>query len=247
MDRLTLFRYFPGNSPFQRIDARIKTASLLLVSFVIFRTTLPGSILLIIGFISLFAVCRTPPRYFLPLLWPFSPLFAVIILTKFLLSDDLSGGVILVIRMITLILLGVFYTGTTTFEEIRKSISWFLKPLPGEAGFTISTMVGITLSFIPLIFIQSRKIQEAHISRNIGASGRPFRRIKHFALQAIIGTLEIGDQIGEAMESRCYNSRRSLCFPPVRAASWIFLAIAAVVVLAGVLLPHLTSRQLYTF
>jgi energy-coupling factor transporter transmembrane protein EcfT len=245
MDRITLFRYFPAESVIHRTDARIKGFALFLFSILIFQLSLTGGLILLVFSIAAFRISRVPFRSFFVLLWPFYILFGVILLTKLFLNstgdsriDNLMEGVFLVFRMVLLILLGHLYTSTTTLEETRKSISWVLKPFPREIGFTISTMLSVTLAFIPLLFSHAREIREAQQARNINAAKNPFRRVKFFVTQVIITTLEKGEQIGEAMESRCYSRDRTVYFPPIHLGSWLFLTVTVAAALLALLLPY---------
>jgi|GEM_PF-2126793 len=235
MDRVTLFRYFPADSAIHRTDPRIKGIALFLFCILVFRMSLSGGIILLASSLLALAVSKIPLRSIILLFWPFSILFGAILLVQL---GNIMEGIVLIFRIVLLILLGHLYTATTTMEETRKSISWLLKPLPRQAGFVISTMLSITLAFIPLLFSQAREIREAQQARNINASMNPLRKIKYFAVQIIITSMEKGEHIGDAMESRCYSRERTIHFPPVRPDSWLFLFLSAAAAAAALLVPY---------
>ncbi len=252
MAEVALFHYRPGATVIHRFDPRCKLPLLLLLVTLLFHTGPRGLLVLSVVLLLGAAVARIAAR---GLLRGFLPLL-LLILASFLAEaltvpgarplawlpvtrEGLLRGGLLAWRLSAVILLGMLFTATTSIRELRSAIVWYLKPFPALQGGRIATMIGLTISLIPLVFDTKAEISDALRSRCIEGSGRFVRRAGALVAPLIVKTFTRADEIVQAMESRCYSDDRTVARLRARPADLLltlFLgltAIACLVVFPG--------------
>ena len=154
-------------------------------------------------------------------------------------GEGLLKGAVVSWQFLLLILSGVLLTGTTSFTDIRASLVWFFRPLPGVPATRIATMMTLTLSMIPLLFDQLQEMREARQARCLGktkwigkvkGSGTargPWRKLKMTLVPLFINTFRRADEISLALESRCYRENRSQRRLKTKAGDWYALVLVA--------------------
>ena len=171
----------------------------------LFRGLLPLGLLILAGFLAeALTVPGAKVIAWLPATWP-----------------GLATGGFLAWRLAAVVLLGTLFTATTSIRDLRAAIVWYLRPFPRLHGGRIATMIGLTISLIPLIFDTQSEISDALRSRCIERSGRFVRRAGAFAAPLIIKTFTRADEIVQAMEARCYTDDRTVARLCARGADWI--------------------------
>jgi len=180
----------------------------------IFVLPFSGILVLFAGSIILFCFSRLSWKLLFAGLKPFVVLFLFIAVASVLWGGgEKSSAGILIIRLIAAVIISQVLTGTTTFGDIRKTVAWFCMPLPRKIGFTLSTMLSVSISFVPLIFQKAGEIREAQAARGINPAKRPFQMIKVFSFSLLIESLDTAVSAADSMVSRCYNENRTLTFP----------------------------------
>ncbi len=234
MAEIALFHYQPHASALHRYDARHKLPLLILLVALLFHTGIWGLLFLsallaaggAIGRLTLGSLLRG----FLPLALlilagfaaealtvPGARLIAALPATK----EGLRAGGLLAWRLAAVILLGTLFTATTSIRDLRSAIVWYLRPFPWLHGGRIATMVGLTISLIPLVFDTQGEISDALRSRCIERSGRFVRRAGALAAPLILKTFTRADEIVQAMEARCYTDDRTVARLRARSCDWI--------------------------
>jgi biotin transport system permease protein len=210
------FHYVNTFTLFHRADPRTKVAMLLTLSITGGSSRWPGLCLLIPSIVAALIAIRLPAGILLRELRGFAILFLLIIVASvidtggadgaFKVSLDPGGfsdGLLLVTRMIAVLLIAVFFTGTTKTREMRDAVWWLLRPVPFINHSRVAAMFSLTIRFIPLIFDESAKIRMGLAAR--GTVGRPLRRIRLLGIPLILNTFRRVDAIAKAMISRCYS------------------------------------------
>ncbi len=153
--------------------------------------------------------------------------------------EGLLKGAVVSWQFVLLILSGVLLTGTTSFTDIRASLVWFFRLIPGVPATRIATMMTLTLSMIPLLFDQLQEMREARQARcmgktrwigrtkRYGKAGSPWRKLKMTVVPLFINTFRRADEISLAMESRCYRENRSERMLKTKAGDWYSLVLVA--------------------
>jgi len=135
--------------------------------------------------------------------------------------EGLVKGGLLAWRLAAVVLLGTLFTATTSIRDLRSAIVWYLRPFPALHGGRIATMIGLTISLIPLVFDTQGEISDALRSRCIERSGRFVRRAGALAAPLIIKTFTRADEMVQAMEARCYSDERTVARLRARSSDWM--------------------------
>jgi energy-coupling factor transporter transmembrane protein EcfT len=243
MAQLVAFHYQPRDTPVHHVDTRFKLPLFLLVVAVILRSGPVGLALLSASLAAGIALARLP----IARIGRELRLFALLLLLMFVARSVGQGGTghflfdpaavfrrgalaagILVWRLSLLLLYGTLLATTTRTSHLQAAVAWFLKPFPFLPGARIATMVGLTISLIPLIFDSYNEISDAQRARCIQGVGNPLRRLRRLAVPLILKTFGRADTLASAIESRCYNDARSFAPLVSRHSDWfaVFLVLA---------------------
>ncbi len=130
-----------------------------------------------------------------------------------------QGGIVvslfLVARLILLVTLSSMLTYTTTPVALTDGLESLLTPLKWMhiPVYVLADVMSIALRFIPELSAQTERIADAQKSRGASLdSGGPVKRVKAFVpvlVPLFLAAFRIADDLGEAMESRCYMSGRT--------------------------------------
>lgn len=247
MASLSFFHYLPRSSVLHRFDARMKLPAFAVSVAVVLHAALAGLVLetIIIGAAA--RASRLPVAEISRELLPFGVLLILMALTTasstagtslvpglpFTLQGLAAGGY-LVWRLTLLVVLGSLLAGTTAVASIQASVAWYLRPFPFLRGGRIATMIGLTVTLIPLIFDSYREVSDAQTSRGAGSIRNPLRRIALLAFPLLLKTFRRADTLAAALESRSYCDERS--YPAFAAGPQDWLIAAAVAATQGLVL-----------
>jgi energy-coupling factor transport system permease protein len=211
--------------------------------------------------VLLVAASHVPPGAFLGLLRPVAFIVALTVLFQIFLSREgrtlfewgflevheggLRMGLFLGLRILLLVSVAGLLTATTAPLALADGIEDLLSPLKRLRfpAHEVAMMMTIALRFIPTLHEEAQKITRAQAARGAEFSeGGPLKRAR--AMLPVLVPLTIGafrraDELAEAMESRGYRGGegrtryRELRF---RSRDVLALALAALVLLAGILL-----------
>ncbi len=207
------FHYRPGNSLLHRIDLRIKLPFLLIFSLVLIKPSLLKLLILsgILLILSLPGRKSRLPFRLSPAMW-IMPL--LIFGGNFFSLYNLPGGSIALaapaacIRMAAFLLvlyMGQLFISTSDPLELPSALYSLLKPLPFIRAGRICSILGLSLSLLPLILNEAREIREAMTSRGGWSARRPLKNMIFMGLPLLNGILVKASALSEAMESRLYD------------------------------------------
>lgn len=149
----------------------------------------------------------------------------------------------LVIRLVLLVICSSLLTYTTTPVALTDGIESLLTPLkwirfPVHA---LALIMSIALRMIPTLMEETERIKNAQKARGANfESGNPLRRVKAFIpilVPLLLSAFRRADELGDAMEARCYGGKKRVKYKKLR-FSWrdLLAAILAAALIAGVVL-----------
>lgn len=133
--------------------------------------------------------------------------FLVFEITK----ESLNLTILIVVRIFLLVSGVAILTYTTLPLDLARCFSDFFKPLkrfkfPVEE---ISTMLSISIRFVPLLVDETQKIMFAQKSRGVDVLGKGIKNKIKFIISILVPLLvssfKRADDLAVAMESRCYK------------------------------------------
>ncbi|UXU76587.1 MULTISPECIES: CbiQ family ECF transporter T component [unclassified Paracoccus (in: a-proteobacteria)] len=179
--------------------AGAKLAGLCLISTGLFLTDSPVvqalALALVLGLYAL------PGRDFaraglaaLRLVWP----FVAVVLVWHALTDDLRGGLVIALRMTSLVALANLVTMTTALDRLTDLLHRLLAPLRrlGLPTHLLETAIALVIRFTPVLVQRAQHLVAAWRARALRRPG--WRLILPLTLQA----LDEADHVGEALRAR---------------------------------------------
>ncbi len=242
-----IFRYNSGSSPVHRFDPRWKTGSLFVLCITVFITGPAGLFLILFALGGVTALSGISFRMMLGSLKPFYILGGIVLVSGVFFTrggtsitdripaatwDGLVEGGIGALKLLLFAVTGALFFSTTTFVQIRDAFTWFLRPVPGIPEDKAGLMLGLTLTFLPSIFLLRGQIADAQASRCIGINRNPLKRVRLISLPLIRNILVYANNITDAVESRAYGGRRTP--PRLRTRRGDPIAAALTAVLCGI-------------
>lgn len=124
--------------------------------------------------------------------------FVAVLLAWHLLTGDASRGVIITLRMVTLIALANLVTMTTGLSDMVDLVRRLTAPLRrlGLPTHLLETAIPLVIRFTPVLIARAERLAEAWRARSVR---RPGWRLM---LPLMLGALDDADQVGEALRAR---------------------------------------------
>ncbi len=261
MNRYILFHFRPGDSLLHRADPRIKSAAYLFFNVALAAAALPGLALAAAALFFGYAGAREP--FFRPLRagWPILLLAAAVLLSRAtgagggpaesallhlgplaLSRTGLQSGGTFALRLIIALYAANLFVATTAVRDLRQAARWALRPLSPAAASRLSAMIGLTVSFVPLLFDLSERIADGLRSRGL-TPRRPVRYLTTLSVTVLRGMFYRSAEITAALESRGFTPEADPPdFAPLRRlgrsglTATAVCAAATIVVVAGTFL-----------
>ena len=220
MASLTAFHYQSGNTTIHILDARFKLILMALTSITLLNVSawalvVMSGMLAVLGWhigFPLFSAAKELRYFFILLLMVFvarvlstpGELLVQIGLLEISKQGLVDGGLVCW-RLLLIVLLGLVLVSTTRVSEIKQSVAWFFKPVPGVPEKRLATMLGLIVRFIPVIFAKAGEVTAAQQARGIGSRKNPLFRLKTFTIPLLRGVFRDAGNLALAMEARCYS------------------------------------------
>jgi biotin transport system permease protein len=127
-------------------------------------------------------------------LWP----FVLIVGLWHLWTADLTGGSVVILRMLTAVALANFVTMTTRLSDIVVVFQWLAQPLSriGLSPRRLALALALTVRFIPVMLERLTQIGESWRARS---PRRPHWRV---LVPATLAALDDADRVAEALRAR---------------------------------------------
>ncbi|AWK43457.1 energy-coupling factor transporter transmembrane protein EcfT [Photorhabdus laumondii subsp. laumondii] len=198
---MSLSGYNPGSSFVHRVSPGFKIISLLILGtllFVVPRIDLSAAALAGIVLLYLLAKIslKTAWMQLRPALWIFVLIFIVQ-----LFLHHWTAGVLVIVRLISLLLLASLVTLTTRssdmIDALEKGLGWlyYFGINPGKVSLALS----LALRFIPVLASITEEVREAQKARGLDKS------VIAIAVPVIVRMLKMADDISAAIEARSYD------------------------------------------
>lgn len=224
---ITLGQYYPGESWFHRLDARVKIiwTFIYIVSLFLIRDFW-GYIIVLLTLALIISISKVPLNFILKGL---KPIFLIIIFT-FVINMFMTKGTPLIeigfltitreglrnaffmgTRLVLLIIGSSLLTLITKPIQLTDGIEKLLSPMQrfGLPSHELAMMMTIALRFIPTLLEETDKIMKAQMARGADfESGNIMKRAKSLIpllVPLFISAFRIAQDLAMAMEARCYN------------------------------------------
>lgn len=190
--------YLARQSWLHRLPASLKLGGLALISIGLYFVS--SAIAMLIALIAVLLLYATLGRSALrqlrllkPLLW----LFAIMFLVQWW-TIGLAAGLVLVLRMASLVLLANLVTLTTRMDAMMQAVTPLLHPLQwiGADPRRIAFAVALLIRFVPVLMATIHDLKEAWQARGGG------RQIWRLAIPLTIQAIRMSDHVAEALAAR---------------------------------------------
>lgn len=270
LNDVTFGQYYPAKSVIHRLDPRTKL--LALIAFIVlifvsdnFYSLFACGLVIIISI----AAARVPFGRVLRSVKGiiFILLFTAILNLFFYKGKNLLWGwgiitiyregiiftVFLMFRLFFLVMASSVLTLTTTPVELTDGIESLLKPLKyiRFPVHELALIMSIALRFIPTLIDETNRIISAQKARGADfESGNIFKRIKAIVpilIPLLISAFRRADELGDAMDARCYSGSKNRTKYKKLKFAWRDLAVvfAIAVLIAGVVLFNVYAAQIF--
>ena len=236
--RTPLGAYVPGDTIAHRLDARVKVAILVAASVASFgASSAAGLAVVAAGLAVALVASRTSPLQVLRGLRPVAVVLAVSLLANALVLvgqpglslAGLARGALAVVRIALVVGFALVFSATTMSPAVADALGSLMAPLRrlgvpvGEA----STVVSVALRFIPLAEEEVGRIRCAQAARGARFDeGGVVSRVRGWGqvlVPLIVGLFRRADELGRAMEDRCYTGGRVVELAPLMSRDWTVL------------------------
>lgn len=190
--------YLARQSWLHRWPAGAKLGGLALISIALYFVSHPLLMALpLVGVLTIYASLGTQALRQLVLLRPLLFLFAAMFLVQWW-TVGLSAGLVLVLRMATLVLLANLVTLTTRMDAMMTAVTPILRPLQwvGVDPKRIAFAVALLIRFIPVLMATLHSLREAWRARGGG------RQVWRLAIPMTIQAIRLSDHVAEALAAR---------------------------------------------
>ena len=229
MSFVSLGRYVPGASVLHGLDPRTKLTAVMLLTLCAVWASEPLphaalALLLVAGFRS----ARLPPRLFGRAVRGVAWLLACVAVVNLVWGwvvrhsgwalgpasvQSLAELVVLLLRLLNLMLLGVLFTATTIPVDAAEAIERLLRPLQRVRipVHEVSLLLVLSLSFIPIFLDEAEALVRAHRVKVGGVRWGwrdRARAVVPLLVPLFLSVQRRADELGVAMDARCYNPRR---------------------------------------
>jgi biotin transport system permease protein len=181
------------------LPAGLKLAAMAVATTALFAQKAPLPLALACGGVALLYL--TGGRHFaltgLRLLRPLWP-FVLVVAFWHLWTADLTGGAVVLLRMVAAVALANFVTMTTRLSDMIAVFQWLARPL-GPLGLSprrLALALALTIRFIPVMLDRLSQIGESWSARS---PRRPRWRV---FVPATLAALDDADRVAEALRAR---------------------------------------------
>ncbi len=233
MAEVLIFHYQKGNSLLHKTDVLIKLAGMFFFSILLLPVSLFRLSVLIPVIIAAHSLSSIRIRSFMKEGIFFIIMGAVILVSNYLSSGSVLFGVLRTLRFFMILWMALLFTFTTDPMSVSSGIYRLLKPIHFIPARRFSTILGLSLTMLPLILDQINEIREAMLSR-CGMSPRtPLRNIIRLGLPLLEGVLEKAEDLSDAMESRLFTEDAT---PPEKLSGSHGYKIILVLILSSIII-----------
>ncbi len=205
MAELLIFHYQKGKSILHKTDVLIKLAGILCFSIMLLPVSLFRLLVLFPVILTAHILSSIRMKSYIKEGGFFIIMGVVIFLVNYLSSSSFITGLLRAVRFFFILWAALLFTFTTDPMAVSTGTYRLIKPLRFIPARRFSTIMGLSLTMLPLILDQIKEIREAMLSR-CGMSRRtPLRNVISLGLPLLDGILVKAEDLSDAMESRLFS------------------------------------------
>lgn len=209
---------------------------MVLLSLSILSTSLSGLFLLSLLYTFIFLHLRLP---FLSLIRQLRFFFLLLVIVFILRTVSIPGdelirifgitmtveglhdGFLVCWRLFLVVLVSFIFVATSRISSIKYAVQKLLTPIPFIPAKRLSTMMGLIVRFIPVIFQKARNVADAQKARCVELRKNPLYRLENLCMPLMRGVFQDADKLAMAMMARCYDEKQQLTALPIKKIDWI--------------------------
>ncbi len=214
-------------SGLHRIDPRTKITGFLLLGVATFLTREPAAVLAAFALILFAALASSvrPGMLIFRTRYVFWFVAVILLANAFTVSgrtlfhffglyateDGVYRGTLLASRVVLLLWMSVVLVATTPAIDFTDAIDSMTRPL-GNRWHVLSTMISLTVNYVPSFIRSARQIKLAQIARGADVDSRAIVQIRYAfsaALPLFVSALRTSSRLALAMEARGFEAGRS--------------------------------------
>lgn len=270
LNDVTFGQYYPAQSFVHRLDPRLKILALIAFIVLLFVADNFYSLFAVALLIALsIALSRVPFKSVLRSVKGvmFILVFTAVLNLFFQKGDHLlaewwiihiyAEGIVFtvffVLRLFFLVMASSVLTLTTTPVSLTDGIESLLKPLTyiKFPVHELALIMSIALRFIPTLIDETNRIISAQKARGADfESGNIFKRIKAIIpilIPLLISAFRRADELGDAMDARCYSGSKTRTKYKKLKFGWrdLVTLIALAMLIAGVVLFNIYAADIW--
>jgi len=256
---ITIGQYMAGETALHRLDPRLKVVAVVTGTVVVFLYNSGWDLLAFSALLLVILVAARLPL--LPMLKSLRSVWVIVLITALLqffltpgtviarlgfltISDTgLFNGVLFSSRIIVLVILLAALTMTTAPLKLADGLESLMRPLAHlkVPVARVTTVVSITLMFIPNILEQSRKVTRAQMARGADfESLNLLRRVKDIVpvlVPLFVKVFHDSEDLAMAMDARAYagGEHRTRLYPLRIGAAETCLTVAFMALAVGII------------
>ena len=236
MAETLIFHYQKGNSILHKTDVLIKLAGMLCFSLMLLPVSMFRLSVLLPLLFTAHLISSVSIRSYVKEGGFFLVMGGLILIANTLSSGSFLTGLLRAIRFFLILWMALLFTFTTDPMAVSSGIYRLIKPLHFIPARRFSTVLGLSMTMLPLILDQIQEIREAMWSRCGMNRWTPFRNLIRLGLPLMDGILVKAENLADAMESRLFTEDAT---PPEKQSGSqgykiiIVLLLSAIIILVG--------------
>jgi len=261
----SLVAYYPGTTFIHRLDPRVKTIFLLIVSTSIFMVNnIPLAACILLVMIGLWLLAKLPFSILLSLMKVLLPIIGFLVVVQAIFYpgetplikplipigkgfgqvtlEGLLFSLLLALRLVAMVIMLPLVTFTTPIQEF--ALGFVKMGLPYKLAYTITT----ALNLVPILQSETNVIVDAQRLRAMQTfeNGKMIDKLKAYpalVTPLVIGSMRRAQLMAVAMDSRAFGASKSRTYLhdiTMRRPDWVFLIASilftvAIVVISSIL------------
>lgn len=210
-DKITIGKYYYGTSTLHRwnpISKLICSLCFIICTFLIQQISVMTVFAVVL--VLLLLLSEISLRYYTRVVWSIRYLLFFLFLFNCLFQMPITQNTLLLLKLILVILYSTMVLYTTSINELTYAISTLLYPLSWiKVPVTmISRIIGLSISFLPIVMDQADRILKALTVRGIDYNSKwkdKIRIWKMILFPLFVGAFRHADAVASTMEVRLYS------------------------------------------
>ena len=226
MAQALIFHYRDGDNPLVRLNPFSKLIAL--VSYTVIISSADEAVVFILSLIPLAVafMIKLPWKEYIKESLFFIALAVMMALFRFAADHDALEALAPAAAFLSTVLFSMILTDTTMPDELSRSLGSALSHVIGKYAYSLSTVIEITLSMIPLIIDSALSMAEARRARGESFISHPLRSLCQLSVSILSDLLDKAEVYIDALYSRGYDASARRGAMPYRACDYVLIAMS---------------------